>query len=154
MAKKQRFSARIEQAGGGGAFVTVPFDVENAFGKKRVPVQATIDGVPYRGSLVRMGGECHVLGILKSVRAQIGKEPGDVVEIELEEDLAPREVAVPSDLADALLGSPSAERAFEALSFSHKREYVTWIDDAKREETRRRRIAKTLDMLDEGLKRP
>lgn len=70
MATTHRFSAVIEDAGGGGAFVTIPFDVERAFGKKRVPVRATIDGVPYRGSLVRMGGECHILGILKSVRAK------------------------------------------------------------------------------------
>ncbi len=69
------FSAPIEQAHGGGAYVTVPFDVETVFGKKRVPVQATIDGQPYRGLLVRMGGPCHVLGVLKEIRERIGKQP-------------------------------------------------------------------------------
>jgi hypothetical protein len=56
------FRAAIEDAGGGGAFVSVPFDVEQAFGKKRVKVKATINGVPYRGSRMRMGGSCHILG--------------------------------------------------------------------------------------------
>jgi len=85
MAEQHRFSAPIELSGTGG-YVTVPFDVERVFGKKRVPVRATIDGIPYRGSLVRMGGACHVLGVLKEIRVSLGKGEGDVVEVVLEED--------------------------------------------------------------------
>jgi len=144
------FSARIESARGGGAYVAIPFDVEQTFGKKRVPVNATIDGVPYRGSLVRMGQPCHILGILKSIREAIGKQVGDMVEVTLEEDLAPRDVDVPADLQEALLLEPEANRAFDALSFSHKREYVNWIVEAKRSETRAQRISRTVDALRSG----
>ena len=154
MREKHTFSAVIEDAGGGGAYVRIPFDVEAVFGKKRVPISATIDGVPYRGSLVRMGGDCHVLGVLKSIRATIGKQPGDAVEIVLEEDSGPRTVDVPADLRAALGQASDAGRTFEGLSFSHKREYVQWIDDAKRDETRTRRMAQAIEMLERGQKRP
>lgn len=146
------FSAKIEQNEGGGAWVEVPFDVEEAFGKKRVPVNATIDGVPYRGSLVRMGGECHVLGVLKEIRAQIGKQAGDVVEVVVEEDVAPRVVEVPADLRAALDTEPPAAETFERLAFSHKREYVRWVEEAKRAETRAARIGRAIEMLARGEK--
>ena len=81
MSQKYRFRAVIENAGGGGSFVTVPFDVEKAFGKKRVKVKATIEGELYRGSLVRMGGTSHILGVLKDIRERIGKSFGDEIEI-------------------------------------------------------------------------
>lgn len=150
MSGPQRFTARIEAAGGGGAYVPVPFDVERVFGKKRVPVVASIDGEPYRGSLVRMGGEQHILGILKDIRARIGKDVGDEVEVVVEEDVTPRVVDVPADLQEALGAAPDAGRAFDALAYSHKREYVRWIDEAKREATRAARIAKAVEMLKRG----
>jgi hypothetical protein len=154
--EKRTFSAPIEDAGGGGAYVTIPFDVERVFGKKRVPVNATIDGVPYRGSLVRMGGDSHRLGILKSIRESIGKQPGDMVEIVVEEDMAERVVEVPPDLREALERAPEAGRAFATLAFTHQREYVTWITEAKRAETRERRIAKAIERIeqDDGAVRP
>lgn len=145
--EEARFSAVIEQANGGGAYVRVPFDVEEVFGKKRVPVQATIDGEPYRGSLVRMGGSYHVLGVLKEIRTRAGKNIGDTVEITLAEDLAPRVVEVPSDIAEALAATPAAKAAFEALAYTHQREYVKWVDDAKRQATRTDRIARMLERL-------
>jgi len=154
MGKKYTFSATIEDADGGGAYVPIPFDVEQTFGKKRVPVKATIDGVPYNGSLVRMGGKCHILGILKSIRNEIGKQVGDIVEVVLEEDTSPRVVDVPPDFLQALRFSPEAGQAFDALSFSHKREYVEWITEAKRIKTRERRIAKAVEMLSRGEKHP
>ena len=145
-----QFSARIESARGCGAYVAIPFDVEQTFGTKRVPVNATIDGVPYRGSLERMGQPCHILGSLKSIREAIGKQVGDMVEVTLEEDLAPRDVDVPADLQEALLLEPEANRAFDALSFSHKREYVNWIVEAKRSETRAQRISRSVGALRSG----
>lgn len=148
MTDARSFSAPIEQANGGGAYVTVPFDVEVAFGKKRVPVQATIDGQPYRGSLVRMGGECHVLGVLREIRERIGKQPGDVVEVTIVEDTSPRTVGVPPDLAAALAAAPSAKAAFDRLSYSHQCGHVRRIEEAKRAETRAARIARTVEQLE------
>ncbi|MHB0856617.1 MAG: DUF1905 domain-containing protein [Anaerolineae bacterium] len=68
-----------------GAYVEIPFDVKAEFGKGRVPVSATFDGEPYEGSLVRMQTPCHILGIRKDIRAKIGKQPGDIVHVTLEE---------------------------------------------------------------------
>jgi bifunctional DNA-binding transcriptional regulator/antitoxin component of YhaV-PrlF toxin-antitoxin module len=152
MSDKQNFRAVIEAGEGGGAFVTVPFDVEEVFGKKRVPVHATFDGEPYRGVLVRMGGESHVLGVVKEIRRKIGKSPGDAVEVTVWEDVEPRVLEVPADFLDALRANPQAHGFFEQLAYSHRREYVQWIDEAKRQATRAGRIARAIDRLDEGMK--
>jgi hypothetical protein len=151
---EQRFRAVIEDAGGGGAYVTIPFDVEAIYGQKRVRVKAAIDGVPYRGTLVRMGSPCHMLPVLKEIRSKIGKGPGDEVEVVLEEDAEPRVVEVPEDLRRALDAAPDAGRFFDQLSYTHQREYVNWIVEAKRPETRRRRIEKAAAMLAEGARNP
>ncbi len=148
MSDKHAFRAVIENpGGGGGAFVRVPFDVEQAFGKKRVPINATIDGEPYRGTLVTMGYPCHILIVLKKIRQKIGKDFGDEVEVMLEEDAEPRLVEVPEDFQQALDENPAAKAAFEKMSYTHQREYVNAILEAKREETRRNRIAKAIEML-------
>lgn len=70
-----------------GAYVEVPFDVKAEFGKGRVAVNATFDGEPYQGSVVRMGTPCHIIGIRKDIRARIGKQPGDNVHVTLQERL-------------------------------------------------------------------
>ena len=88
-----------------------------------------------------------MLGILKSIRESLGKGAGDTVEVALVRDKAPREVDVPADLSAALEREPGAAAAFEALSYSHRREYVRWVEEAKRPETRQRRIAGTLERL-------
>ena len=124
MSHKQKFRAVIEDVGRGGAFVTIPFDVEQVFGKKRVKVRATIGGEPYRGSLVRMGGPHHVLGVRKEIREKIGKTIGDEIEITVEEDTEPREVQVPQDLQQALESDPAAQAFFQQLSYTHQKEYV------------------------------
>lgn len=154
MPQKLTFRAIIERSGDGGAFVTVPFDVEEVFGKKRVKVKAIIDGEPYRGSLVRMGSECHILGVLKEIRQKIGKGFGDEIGVTIEEDTEPREVTVPQDLLDALAAQPNAAANFRQLSYSHQREYVRWIEEAKRAETRQNRIDKTIERLRQGKKQP
>ena len=86
MTNKHTFTAPIQNASGGGAFVEVPFDVEAAFGSKRPKVKAMIEGIPYRGTLVRMGTECHLLLILKEIREQAGKTFGDEVKVTVEPD--------------------------------------------------------------------
>jgi hypothetical protein len=103
--KKYSFTATIEAAsvGGGGAYILFPYDVEKEFGTKgRVPVQATFDGIPYTGSLVKYGQPQHMLGILKALREQLGKQPGDKVKVELWKDEAARTVDIPADFAALL----------------------------------------------------
>jgi hypothetical protein len=96
MTKKHTFTAIIQNAGGGGAFVEVPFDVETAFGAKKPKVKALIEGVPYRGLLVRMGGPNHILIILKGIREQIGKTFGDEVKVSVGLDVEERVAVVPT----------------------------------------------------------
>jgi hypothetical protein len=150
MTKKYQFQAVIEDAGGGGAYVTIPFDVEKAFGRKRVKIKATIDGEPYRGTLVRMGSPQHMLLVLKEIREKIGKSFGDKVAVELEEDFEPRQVEVPADLQLALEADPTAQASFNRFSYSHQKEYVRWIMEAKREQTRQRRIQQAIEILRQG----
>ena len=150
MPKKHTFTATIQNTGGGGAFVEVPFDVEQAFGSKRPKVKAMIEGVPYRGTLVRMGTECHLLLILKEIREKVGKTFGDEIKITVEPDTEPRVVEVPPDFAKALGKEKAAQVYFNSLSYSHQREYVGYITEAKREETRTKRIDRTIEILKQG----
>jgi hypothetical protein len=147
MAKKQTFTAVIQNAGGGGAFVEVPFDVEAEFGSKKPKVKALIEGISYRGILTRMGTDCHILGIRKDIREQAGKTFGDEVTITVEPDTEPRMIEVPADLMKELKKDKEAKALFDKLSYTHQKEYVTWITEAKKEETRQGRILKTIEML-------
>src|SRR5688500_3840755 len=152
MTKKQTFTATIQNAGGGGAFVEVPFDVEKEFGSKRPKVKATFEGVPYRGILTRMGTEHHLLIILKEIREKINKTFGDEVTITVEPDTEPRVVEIPNDLMKEFKKEKEAKTFFDKLSYTHQREYVMWINEAKREETRQSRVVKTIEMLKQGKK--
>jgi len=145
--RKQTFTGRIQNAGGGGAFVEFPFDVEQVFGSKRPKVKALIEGVPYRGTLVRMGSEHHLLIILKGIREQVGKTFGDEVKIIVEADTEPRAVEIPAELMKELKKDKDARALFDKLAYTHRKEYVRWIEEAKREETRAARVVKTIDML-------
>jgi hypothetical protein len=147
MPKKHTFKATILDAGGGGAFVEVPFDVEKAFGSKKPKVKAVIEGVPYRGTLVRMGSENHLLIILKGIRQQIGRTFGDQVKVTVAADTEPRVVEIPPELVKAFKKEKAAEAYFKSLAYSHQREYVGYITEAKKEETRARRAAQTIEML-------
>lgn len=150
MTKIHTFTATIQNAGGGGAFVEVPFDVEKVFGSKKPRVKGMIEGVPYRGLLVRMGGPNHILIILKGIREQIGKTFGDKIQVSVELDVEPRVVEVPKDLLKELKKDKEAGAFFDKLSYTHRKEYVNWIEEAKRDETRQNRIIKTIAMLKKG----
>ena len=150
MNKKQTFTATIQNAGGGGAYVEVPFDVEEAFGSKRPKVKALIEGVPYRTTLMRMGSECHMLGVLKDLRERIGKTFGDEITVTLEPDTEPRVIEIPKDLMKELKKDKEAKTFFDKLSYTHQKEYVRWVEEAKKEETRQNRILKTIEMLKKG----
>ena len=146
---KHTFTAIIQNAGGGGAFVEIPFDVEKAFGSKRPKVKAVIGGIPYRGTLARMGSERHILIILKGIREQVGKTFGDEIKITVEADTQPREIEMPKGLLKELKKDKDAKSVFDKLSYTHQKEYVTWINEAKKEETRLNRIMKTIEMLNQ-----
>jgi hypothetical protein len=150
MTKKQTFTAIIQNAGGGGAFVEVPFDVEAEYGSKRPKVKALIEGAPYRGILTRMGTDCHILGIRKEIREQVGKTFGDEVTVMIEPDADPRLIEVPADLMKELKKDKEAKALFDKLSYTHQKEYVNWVTEAKKEETRQNRIIKTIEMLKRG----
>ena len=152
MPKKHTFTAMILNAGGGGAFVEIPFDVEAAFGSKRPKVKAMIEGVPYRGLLVRMGGPNHILIILKGIREQIGKTFGEEIKVSVEADIEERVIAVPAELKRAFKSDKDAKSAFEKLSYTHQKEYVKWIEEAKKAETRQSRVVKTVEMLKKSKK--
>jgi hypothetical protein len=142
---QKKFKAVIEAGRGGGAFVTVPFDAKAAFGTARPKVNATFDGQPYRGTIAPMGG-AYLLGILKEIRTTIGKDIGDTVQVTLEADTTPREVVLPTDAAKALKAA-RLTTAFGAMSYTHQKEYVNAIEEAKKPETRQRRIQAMIEYL-------
>ncbi len=152
MSKPYTFTATIQNAGGGGAFVEIPFDVEKEFGSKRPRIKAFIEGVPYRGTLVRMGSECHMLLILKGIREQVGKTFGDEIKIVVEADVEPRVVEIPADLMKEFKKDKTAKANYDKLAYTHQKEYVKWIEESKKKETRQNRIVKTLEMLKQNKK--
>lgn len=152
--KKYKFRATIQEGIGGGAAVIFPYDVEEEFGaRSRVPVSAMLEGVPYRGSLVKCGATSHMLGVLKGIREQIGKGPGDAIEVVLWKDEAERTVDLPAEFA-ALMKKAGVTAFFEQLSYTNRKEYCRWITGAKREETRQMRLKKSIEMLAKGVKTP
>lgn len=149
--KIHRFTAQIHAARG-GAFVYIPFDVEKEFGKKRVKVEATFDGEPYRGLLVRYGSPDFMLIIRKNIREKLGKQAGDMVEVTLKEDTAPRVIIVPDDFQMFLDQEPGVLTFYKSLSYTQQKEYIHWIEAAKRSETRERRMKKAMELLRLGKK--
>jgi bifunctional DNA-binding transcriptional regulator/antitoxin component of YhaV-PrlF toxin-antitoxin module len=125
--------------------ITIPFDVEKIFGAKRVPVKAEINGAVYRGSIVRMGGK-YMLGIPKAFREEAGIAAGDNIVVTIEVDSAPRTVETPADLAKAI-EKAALSTAWEKLSYTHKKEHVRAIEEAKQEATRIKRIEKAVAMI-------
>ena len=152
--KKYTFSAQIEPGPGGGSFIRFPYDVEAEFGTKgRVPVKVVIEGFPYVGSLVPSAGQQHVLGVLKAIREQAAKQLGDTIRIQLWQDESDRTVEVPFDFA-TLLQKHGVQDLFDALSYTHRKEYCRWITTAKKEETRAARLTKSIDMIRRGIRTP
>jgi hypothetical protein len=141
-----RFEAVLGAGTGDLPGVVVPADVAAAIGgRARIPVAGTINGVPFRGSTMPMGDGRHCVGFRKDVRARAGGgEAGATVAIEISRDDAPRTVAVPDDLATALAADPAVRAAFDAMSYTHRKEWVAAVADAKRPETRARRIAQAV----------
>lgn len=150
----KRFTAVLEASGrGGGHWVEVPFDAKQAFGEARPPVRGTVNGTPFRSRLAVYGGATY-LGLTKEVRTAAGLEVGSKVAVVIERDDSPREVEIPEPLARALKRDQAASAAFDKLAFTHRKEYAQWIAEAKRDETRERRVMKAIEMLREGVAHP
>lgn len=148
---KTRFKAEIRPSGrgGGGHLIEVPDEIVVALGGKgQIPVAASFNGVPYRGSIVKMGGVM-MLGVTKAIMTKAGVGPGDVLDVVVENDDAPREVETPPELAKALRKNRTAAAVWVKLSYSHRREYVGFIVEAKKEETRARRVDQTIRALEQ-----
>lgn len=154
--KKYRFEAVIlkpEHVDSG--FVEFPFDVHKEFGKNgQVKVKAYFDGFEYRGSLVKMGHHCHIIGLNKKVRDAINKKVGDTVNVLIFGDTDMRTVEIPADLNQVLNKNKEAMTFFKGLSFTNRKEYAEWILSAKKPETRSARIDKCIELLLAGKKNP
>lgn len=149
------FSAEIQQHQDiNAAFVNFPFDSVELFGKKgQVKVNVLLDDkVVYRSSLANMGGGCHRLGLTQAIRKDLGKTFGDIVEVKLWEDKEERIVIVPNDVQELLNQNEKAKEFYDKMSYTYKKEYIHWIDDAKKEETCERRKVKMIEMLLTGKK--
>ncbi|MBP1990999.1 YdeI/OmpD-associated family protein [Paenibacillus eucommiae] len=130
------------------AYITFPYDVQKEFGAKgQVKIKAIFDGeVEYRGSLAKMGLDHHCLGITKKVREQLGKRPGDRIQVRLNKDEEARIVEIPADLQEELQAH-KLEQAFLKLSYTKQKEMVESIGHAKKAETRLRRISNFINNL-------
>ncbi len=126
---------------------------KNSAQREACPCKQRLDTVAYRGSLMNCGLSHHTLGVLKGVREQIGKGPGDMIDVVVWKDESERNVAIPAAFK-ALLKKEGLLAGFEKLSYTHRKEYVKWIEEAKKEETRQRRVEKALAMLKKGVKTP
>jgi hypothetical protein len=118
-------------------------------GARRFPVVATVNGYTWRTSVIPMGGE-FLVGLSREVREGAGAQAGDQVEVTIELDTAPREVEVPEVLAAALAADPQAKASFDAMAFTHRKEYARWVAEAKREDTRQRRVGQAVEMIRAG----
>ncbi len=146
MAIHKRFRAPLETEAGSFAYIQVPFDVKAVFGKGRPPVRVTLNGCQYRSTLAPYGG-VHYLVVNQTVRAAANVKVCDRVDVTLEADETPRTIKPPADLARALKANLAAQARWKQLSFTHQKEYVEAIEDAKKPETRARRIEKTIERL-------
>ncbi|GAB2986095.1 YdeI/OmpD-associated family protein [Amycolatopsis acidiphila] len=148
-----KFRAELELNGKTATGIQVPDEVVGELGSKRPAVRVTINARhTYRSTVASMGGR-YLLPVSAEHRQAAGVAAGDEVEVELVADTAPREVTVPADLAAELGKDETAKKFFDGLSYSHQRAYVQWIEDAKKAETRQRRVGQAAEMLREGRRR-
>jgi hypothetical protein len=145
-----KFRATVELGGKTATGIEVPGDVVAALGSGNRPaVTVTVGGHSYRTTVARMGGR-FLVPLSAENRTAAGVAAGDQVDVDIETDTAPREVAVPGDLAAALARDGAARANFDALSYTHRKEWVRWIEEAKKAETRASRLAKTVESLHAG----
>jgi hypothetical protein len=145
-----RFASTVELGGKTATGIPVPDEVIEALGaSKRPPVTVTVNGHTYRTTAVRMGGR-FLVPLNAENREAAGVAAGDDVTVDIEPDTGPREVTLPEDLAAAM--DDDARAAYDRLSYTHRKEWVRWVEEARRPETRATRIEKTVAGLHEGRK--
>lgn len=151
--KKLRFKAKIEgKERGVVAAIAPPVDVPEFFGTRaRVPIRGTINGFPFRSSLMPMGG-CHRMPVNRTLCQGAGVKPGDLVDVVMERDGEERTVEPPVELKKEFAKNKKAQERWEKLSFTHKKEIAISISGAKQEETKKRRLAKVMLVLKTGAK--
>ena len=145
-----RFESTVELGGKTATGIPIPDEVIEALGSgKRPPVVITVNGHTYRTTAVRMGGR-FLVPLSAENREAAGVAAGEDITVDLEADTAPREVTLPDDLAAAM--DDEARAAYDGLSYTHRKEWVRWVEEAKKPETRTTRIEKTVTGLREGKK--
>ncbi|MGA9212306.1 YdeI/OmpD-associated family protein [Kaistella sp.] len=149
------FKAIISQNGTiNAAYVEFPFSTEEYFGKKgQVKIKAIFDDkIEYRGSLAKMNADFHLLGLTQEIRKKLGKSFGDEVSVKLWEDKEERIVEIPNDVEIVFNENLKAKELFDAMSYTHRKEYIRWIMEAKKPETRENRKVKMIEMILAGKK--
>ena len=145
-----RFRAKVELGGKAATAIPVPEDVVAAMGSgKRPAVQVTVGGHCYRTTVASMRGR-YFVPLSKENREAAGVAAGDEVTVDIERDAEPRKVTIPPDLADALAGDDAARGFLDRLSYTHRKEWVRWVEEAKKAETRAARIIRTVESLHAG----
>ena len=144
---KARVKLFRPEGAGTGTFFIVPFDVEAAFGKKRPPIVVTIGKLTYRTTVAVYDGKPHVI-VRSELRAKAGVEAGQTVTVNLALDREARVVTLTPEMKKRLRTSDRAAKAWAQMSYSHQKEHAAWLADAKKLETRERRLAKWIDMLE------
>ncbi|HEX2340712.1 MAG TPA: YdeI/OmpD-associated family protein [Vicinamibacterales bacterium] len=134
---------------GSMCYIPVSFDARTVFGKVRAPVKVTLNGYTYRSTIASMGGTVCV-PLRKSNREAAGLEGGETTQVKLELDTEKREVKPPADLVRALKSAPGAWDRWQDLSYSHQREHVQAIEEAKKPETRARRLERAVRAVRRG----
>ena len=149
MATTKRFRAVLEKDTDSSATaIAIPFDVEKAYGSRgRVPVRGTLNGFAFRSSVFPMGGGCHWLVVNRDMREGAKIKAGEMISVMMERDDEPRVITPPKDFARALAANKDALAAWDKLSYTHRKEYAKAIEEAKKPETRARRIEKAIAAL-------
>jgi hypothetical protein len=145
-----KFRATVEPGGKTATGIEVPEKVVAALGSgSRPPVTVTVGGHSYRTTIARMGGR-FLVPVSAENRTAAGVAAGDDVDVDIEPDTAPREVELPADLTEALTRDEAVRATFDGLSYTHRKEWVRWVEEAKKADTRAARLAKTVEALRTG----
>ncbi|MFZ5809624.1 MAG: YdeI/OmpD-associated family protein [Chloroflexota bacterium] len=137
---------------GNWTYLEIPLDLTAIFGKTgQIKVRGTLNDVPFHSVAKPHGDGTHYLIVSHATRVAAGVAVGDSVQIMLEGDTEVRQIIPPPDFAQALEANPKAKEAFEALAYTHRKEYVEWIESAKKESTRQTRIQRAVELLLQNL---
>ena len=150
---KFEFDATLVRPEGVGTwtYVDIPLEITQELGARgQIKLMGSIDGHPFRTSARPHGDSSHYIVVNRAIRDTIQAKQGDVVHVVMERDVAPRTVEIPADFAETMEANQKLSKSFESLSYTHKKEFVDWVESAKKAETRKRRIVKSLEMLLEG----